>query len=339
MTMSNRILIVFLAAFFALLIFNARNAGATGVAAPVPAPVLKAETTVQGETVRLGDLLENAGAAAVVPVFHAPELGTSGTIQTFRIIEAARQNGIAYFETRGLSEVTIFRAARTVTLAELERAVAEAAQRDLGLARAEDVTIRFDRDVRSLQIEPAARGAARIVQFAYDSYTHRFEGIVEVPGSLSLRKQPLRLSGTATETAEVVVLARNVARGEMLRDTDILVDRLPRGEIALDALARPALVIGQAARRALRAGASLRPADLMKPDLVGRNDAVTIVFEVPGITLTARGKALTAGAEGDTVDVLNPHSKRVLQGTVRGPGTVVVGRGHTITADASGAGR
>ena len=335
MIVSNRLLIVFLAAFFALLIFNARNAGATGTAAPVP--VLKSETTVQGEIVRLGDILENAGPAAAVPVFHAPDLGSTGTIQTFRIIEAARQNGIASFETRGLSEVAIFRAARTVTLAELERAVAEAAQRHLGLARADDVSVRFDRDVRSLQVEPNARGAARITQFAYDSYTHRFEGFVEVPGSLSLRKQPLRLSGTATETAEVVLLARNVARGEMLRDTDILVERMPRGEIAQDALTGPRLVVGQAARRALRAGMSLRPADLMKPDLVGRNDTVTIVFEVPGITLTARGKALTAGAEGDTVDVLNPQSKRVLQGTVRGPGTIVVSRGNAVHADASGA--
>lgn len=332
--MSNRLLIVFVAAFFALLVFNARNAGASTVAAPVPA--LKAETTVQTETVRLGDLLENAGAAAAVPVFHAPDLGTTGTIQTFRIIEAARQNGIPSFETRGLNEVTISRAARTITLADLERAVAETAQRHLGLGRAEDISVRFDRDVRALQVEPDARGTARIAQFFYDSVTHRFEGTVEVPGSLTLRKHPLRISGTVTETAEVVVLARNVARGEMLRDTDILVERLPRGEIAADSHAKPRQVIGQAARRALRAGASLRPADLMKPDLVARNDSVTIVFEVPGITVTARGKALTAGAEGDTVDVLNPHSKRVLQATVRGPGTVAVGR-NAVTADASGA--
>ncbi len=337
--MSNRLPVVFLAAFFALSIFDAHNAGATGVADAPSVPVLKSETTVQHETVRLGDLLDNAGAAASVPVFHAPELGAVGTIQTFRIIEAARQNGIAHFETRGLSEVTIIRAARTVTLAELERAVAEAAQRHLGVAKAEDISVRFDREVRSLQVEPDARGAARIAQFAYDPHTFRFDGIVEVPGSISLRKQTLHLSGIVQETAEVVVLARNVARGEMLRDTDILVERLPRSEAAPDALGRAALVVGQAARRALRAGASLRPGDLMKPDLVGRNDAVTIVFEVPGITLTTRGKALAAGAEGDTIDVLNPHSKRVLQATVRGPGTVVVGRGRTITADANGAAR
>jgi flagella basal body P-ring formation protein FlgA len=74
----------------------------------------------------------------------------------------------------------------------------------------------------------------------------------------------------------------------------------------------------------------------MKPDLVGRNEIVTIVFEVPGITLTARGKSADAGAEGDTVSVLNLQSKRVLQATVRGPGLVVVGRAGTTIADATG---
>ena len=66
--------------------------------------------------------------------------------------------------------------------------------------------------------------------------------------------------------------------------------------------------------------------------------SLALTSHMPGITLTTRGKALAAGAEGDTIDVLNPHSKRVLQATVRGPGTVVVGRGRTVTAAATTSG-
>ena len=330
--MSNRFLIAVLAAFFALVAADAR---AAGVSAPVPA--LRAEATVTNETIRLGDLLENAGEAAKIPVFHAPDLGASGTIQLHRVVEAARQNGLPYFDTRGLNEIMVFRAARTVTVADMEQAVADAAVRHLGLADAGDVSVRFDRDTRALQVEPEATAAPRIVQFAYDSHSRRFDGIVEVPGSFALRKHPVRLTGTLVETAEIVVVARNLARGEPLRESDILVERRPRADVVGDALTRPAAVIGQAARRALRAGQTVRPADLMKPDLVVRNDSVTIVFEVPGITLTARGKALASGAEGEMIEVLNPHSKRVLHATVSGPGTVTVGRGRTVTADAAGA--
>jgi len=329
--MISRSLPLILATFF---LMSNGGADAANVAAPVP--VMKAETTVTADIVKLGDLIENAGPAAAIPVFHAPALGTSGTIQTHRVIEAARDNGLPHFDTRGLNEVMITRAARSIPLADLEQAVAEAAVRNLGLGSIDDVSIRFDRDVRALHVEPSAVEAPRIVQFYYDPHAQRFDGFVEVPGSTALRKNPVRISGTLVETEEIVVLARPIARGEPVRESDILLERRPRAEIPSDAVTQLGTVIGQAARRALRAGQTLRPADLMKPDLVGRNEMVTILFEAPGLSLTARGKALAAGAEGETITVLNPQSKRVLQATVTGPGLVVASRGAALTADASG---
>ena len=51
----------------------ATDAGAAGPTATVP--TMRAEATVSGEIVRLGDLIENAGPAAAVPAFHAPDHG------------------------------------------------------------------------------------------------------------------------------------------------------------------------------------------------------------------------------------------------------------------------
>ena len=325
-------------ALFALLAALGSLGSGAALAGPSSAvPSMKAEASVASELVRIGDLIDNAGPAASIPVFHAPDLGSTGTIQTHRVIEAARTNGIVVFDTRGLNEVVIVRATRTIPLNELERAVAEAAVRQLGLGAAKDISVSFDRDVRPLQIEPTTKDAPRIAQFNFDPRTRRFDATVEVPGSASLRRKPVRISGTLVDTAEVVTLARAFNRGETVRESDILVERMPRNEITADTIGRPAAVIGQAARRALRAGQTIRPVDLMKPDLVGRNDTVTIRFEVPGIVLTVRGKALAAGAEGDLVPVLNPQSKRVVQATVDGPGRVVVGRTLTASAEATGA--
>lgn len=332
--MSTRRLIAVLVAFYALLVFNANAAQE-----PAPVPVMKSEITITGEVVHLGDLLDHAGSAASAAVFHAPALGTSGTVQTHRVIEVARQNGLPYFDTRGLNEITIFRASRTINVGELEQSVSEAAAKHLNAAKPEDITVRFDRDVRALHVEPSAVASVRIAQFAFDPITGRFEGIVEVAGSLSLKKRPVRVTGILQETTEIVVLARAIGRGETVRESDILIERQPRSEVASDAVVKTGAAVGQAARRALRAGQTLRPADLMKPDFVTRNDMVTILFEVPGITLTSRGKALASGAEGETVSVLNLQSKRVLHTTVRAPGVVVVSRGASVTADATGAAR
>ena len=62
----------------------------------------------------------------------------------------------------------------------------------------------------------------------------------------------------------------------------------------------------------------------MKPELVQRNETVTLVYQVPGIMLTVRGKATEGGAEGDVISVLNEQSKRTVQGVIVGPGRVVI---------------
>ncbi len=83
------------------------------------------------------------------------------------------------------------------------------------------------------------------------------------------------------------------------------------------------------ARRALRPGQPLRSADLTKPDLVQRDQGVTLIYEAPGIYLTMRGKAMENGAEGDVVNVLNLQSKRTISGIVIGRGQVSLSAGQS----------
>jgi flagella basal body P-ring formation protein FlgA len=62
----------------------------------------------------------------------------------------------------------------------------------------------------------------------------------------------------------------------------------------------------------------------MRPQVIQRNEAVTLVYEVPGIVLRVRGKALEAGAVGDIIGILNIQSNRTIQAVVTGPGAVSV---------------
>jgi flagellar basal body P-ring formation protein FlgA len=303
-----------------------------------PVATLKTQANVASDIVKLGDLIDNAGPAAAIPVFHAPEFGTTGTIQTHRIVDAARANGILIVDTRGVSEIVVSREGRTIPVNEIERAIAEAAVRQIGRGQAKDFTPNFGAAMRPLLVEASTTGEPRIAQFHYEARTQRFSGVVEITDSAMLRKSPVRVSGVLVETADVVALARNIERGETIRESDIYIERRPRNEITGDTLSTQETVIGQAAKRALRGGQPLRAGDLMKPDLVTRNDVVTIVFESGGVTLTMRGKALASGTEGETISVLNPQSKRTLQATVdKKPGVVVVGRNaHQLAAESTG---
>src|SRR4051812_26681123 len=90
--------------------------GSDAIAEPKPAtPRLRELVAVTSEIVRIGDLVENAGAATDVPVFRAPDLGQTGAVQVTRITEALRPYDLAGLDTAGLSEVVVTRLSRALT--------------------------------------------------------------------------------------------------------------------------------------------------------------------------------------------------------------------------------
>src|SRR4029077_4653906 len=97
----------------------------------------------------------------------------------------------------------------------------------------------------------------------------------------------------------------------------------------------PERATGLAAKTAWRSAQPLRTDDLVKPQIVQRNEAVTIYYEVPGIMLTVRGKAIEGGAMGDVVGVLNIQSNRTVQATVIGPGRVTIAAAGPLIAAAA----
>jgi flagella basal body P-ring formation protein FlgA len=103
----------------------------------------------------------------------------------------------------------------------------------------------------------------------------------------------------------------------------VTIERRPKIEAAGEAIGAEQ-VIGMSAKRPLRSGQVLRSSDVMKADVIARHEVVTIFYEVPGIRLTMRGKALEAGAVGEFINVLNTQSNRTVQAAVYGPGQVVI---------------
>jgi flagella basal body P-ring formation protein FlgA len=119
------------------------------------------------------------------------------------------------------------------------------------------------------------------------------------------------------------VLTRNIDRTEVLKSSDVVVERRPKAEVGADIASREH-AIGMQARKQLRAGQALKTADLVKPDLVQRDQNVTLIYETAGLYLTVGGKALEGGTEGDVVNVVNLQSKRTISGVVVGRAQVAI---------------
>ncbi len=291
-------------------------------AAQTAAPTLRASVTVTSDIVHIGDLVENAGAVADVPIFRSPDLGTRGAVATDRIVEAIRPHQLIDIDTRGLAEVFVTRASRAIAVPEISGSIARALSEQFGLGEPRNISVEFDRAARGLQVEPDATGDLQVLALTYDPRSARFDVTFDLPASPTLHRQPPRYTGIAIETVAAVAVEHPVEHGEVLKASDLTILRRPKTEGG--AIADVADAVGRAARHQLRPGQPLHAADLMKPEIVQRNDTVTIVYQAPGLVLTLRGQAQEAGALGDSINVLNIESKRVVQGVVSAPGRVMV---------------
>ena len=123
---------------------------------------------------------------------------------------------------------------------------------------------------------------------------------------------------------DVAVPAHDIARGTLIGDADLTYKTIPVLRANTSIVRATADATGREARRALRAGELIRDSDLKRPTLVAKGANVTMVFEAPGMQLTAVGRALAEGGEGDSIPVLNPTSYRQVSAVVVSAGTVRV---------------
>ena len=289
-------------------------------------PTLKPEAIVTGEIVRIGDLVDHAGIVASVPIFRAPDLGYTGTVSADAVLEAVRRHALIGVDTAGINDIVVTRASRTIPAKDVETLVAQTLSSRFDLGPSKDIVVNFAHDMRSIHVEPSVHGEPRVTHIDFDSHSGRFDATLEFLVGAG-KRSVLRLAGRATPTVQVAILTRPVDRGTVLKEADVIMERRPRTEVGRDIISKHEDAVGYAARAGLQPGRPLRSADLMKPDLVQRNESVTLVYEVPGIVLTIRGKAADGGAEGDVISVLNEQSKRMVQGVIVGPGRVAVANG------------
>jgi flagellar basal body P-ring formation protein FlgA len=302
----------------------AQEAASVPAAIPAVMPTLKRAVTVSDDLVRIGDLIDNAGDLADTPIFRSPDAGTTGSVPVQQVIEAIRPYRMYRVNMQGLTEVEVTRAGRMIEVGEIEARIARTFAGRYGFGEAKNLRVTLDGMVQPITVDSSAPVDLTLLGASLDPRSGRFEVAFGLPGGEGTRRPPLRLTGSVVETVETAVLTQAMTRGELIKAADVAIERRPKSEVSGEPIVAVDDAIGLAVRQAMRAGQVLQRAQLTKPELVRRDDNVTLVYEVPGIVLTTRGKALEPGALGDTISVTNSETKRVIQGVVSGPSRVTI---------------
>jgi flagella basal body P-ring formation protein FlgA len=192
---------------------------------------------------------------------------------------------------------------------EIEQQIARVLERRNGLGDAANISVTFERDLRELQLDAAHTGDMRATIVRFDPRNGRFDITFEIPNDVTYTATKLRFTGVAVETVEAAVLTRAVERNDILKSSDVVVERRPKAEVGNDIAIRDRAV-GMQARKQMRAGQALKAADLGKPDMVSRDQSVTLIYEAPASISPAVARRSTAApkATRSTSSICNPSA-------------------------------
>lgn len=286
-------------------------------AAPASAGALRSDVQVTGEIVTLGDMFEDAGARASEALFRAPAPGTAGIVGIEAIVAATARIGFANFSLNGVTEVRVARLGIEVDERRLAILVEDDLRRRGILASDMIADTLFSHAVATMTAE-AGPEPARLTSLRYLPNTGAFSARFEIAG----HAEPLDLSGTIALMVEAPHLASPLPAGTVLQPADIVMRPVPANYAESAGAAPLEDLIGMALRRQSREGMLLKSSDIAEPELISRNETVTLYVRRGPLTLTVKGLALNGAVEGGDVRVLNQTTNKIITGVAVAQGAV-----------------
>jgi flagella basal body P-ring formation protein FlgA len=287
---------------------------------PANAAALRNHVVVEGDTVLLGDLFDDAGPRSATPVAYAPAPGRKITLDVNWLADVARAYQVAWRPQTRFDRVVVERAGRTVGLNEVVGKLRDALAEE-GLPQ--DALL--EPMVRSGELSVAVDvpDTIDVRNATYDATSQRFTATLLIGGDHAGARR-MTISGRAYPTVAVPVLRRDMNTGDVIRREDVEIARVRADRVRREIVTASADIIGKTPRYRIRAGEMVRENDTKAPILVGKNSLVTIILQTPHMMLTVQGRASEDGAKGDTIRLLNLQSKKAIEGVVVGPDLVRV---------------
>src|SRR6202051_2108619 len=146
----------------------------------IAAPVLRGSGRVFSDVVRIGDVVDNAGTAAQIAIYRAPDLGTTGSLPTAQVISVLRAHQVIGVDTRDLREISVTRLARTLDAKDIESQVARALEHRGGVCIPANRSLPSARDLQAMRLAAPNSGAMTPVSARYAARSTRFDIAFEI---------------------------------------------------------------------------------------------------------------------------------------------------------------
>ncbi len=281
--------------------------------------MLNDHVVVDTRVVRLGDLFTNAGDKAEASIAYAPAPGERSVLDARWLYRVAHAYKLDWRPLSAMTQAVVERASITIPLDEVKSQILFALA-DQGVT--EEMDVEFASRFGEIHLPAGAAPTVSIENMMYQERTGRFSADIIAGDGVDMSR--VRATGRAFRTVEVPVLKNRVLRGDVITENDLEWIRMKAERVQHNVIVDMSDLVGKTPRRGIRAGYPIRGNDVTRPLLVEKNSLVTIIHHVPNMVLTAQGKALQNGADGDVVQIQNGRSNQIVEAEVIGPGRVAV---------------
>lgn len=282
---------------------------------------LRHQATVHGDHITLGDLFDGLPPErAGIAIAQSPPLGRHYTLEAQWVARVAHAYSVPWSTSGAHERVIVTRASQRIG----PERITEALRAELGgRVSGERLDILLDNRMAQYHLPVDAAPTLAIRDLSVESTTGRFIALMVAPadGDPVIR---VHLTGRVAAVSEVPVVSRRIRPGEVISNADVIWMEVPESRLTSDIVRELGDLVGMSPRRALNPDSPVRLHDLRPPLDVRRGTAVTMVMRSGPLVITARGRALSDGARGEVIRVLNTSSNRTIEAVVSGPDQVVV---------------
>lgn len=285
----------------------------------VEAATIKTTSTIDTEVVHLGDVFADTQNPDTV-LGNSPELGKDMVLNATTLKRIANNYHVAWQPQSSSDQVIIRRSSQTVDQ-DMIMETLKSSLTEKGVTG--NFTLSLTNENPIILLPGNVDATVEIASFNYTPGRDVFTAKLASP-SVSNPLKTLEISGLINRTVSVPTLSATARKGDIISASDIAWVDLPERNVTKDTLLDADEIIGKTPQRVLTSGRIIRSNEVADPQLVSRGDDVTILYKSGGMILSAKGKSMQNGSEGDLIRVTNLSSARSMSAQVTGDRVVTV---------------
>ena len=290
------------------------------VTEPAAAQSLKAHSEVESDQLFLSDLFEGIPPHRDKRIGRSPNPGDDLTISAPVLSRIAQVYNLSWRPNNMSEKVVIRRSVSLISEQEIVTRLKEAI-REQGVQDEFDIT--FLDKAPNISLPRNLPRSFELASFSFTPGSDRFEARIVAPSRSDIRKSA-HVFGRIDRVVDVPVLTKSLRNGTVIGDQHIKMVSMRIHSLGKDILLDPSSIIGKTPDRYLVSHKPIRREDIRKPKIVQRGERVTMIHRSGPLFLSAVGKSMEDGSEGDIIRVINIDSNKNLNAEIIGQGTVKI---------------